>query len=174
MNFALEKQLIKFLCTYQPLSFCKTFIKNFLELIQSYKDVSHFWDQNSPFVLNKFFGTNHCYYFHLAIALVIVQNLNKFLQLIQTMLHFWAQSGPFAPKKFFLENYYYHSNLPISPFHCAKFKKNSSSGSRVMRMCNLWPISPNKNFFGKPVNESCFFYSCLLHAKNHSQILICQ
>ena len=51
------------------------------------------------------------------------------------MLHFWTQSGPFAPKKFFLENYYYHSNLPISLFHCAKFKKNSSSGSRVMRMC---------------------------------------
>ena len=157
MNFALEKQLIKFLCTYQPLSFCKTFIKNFLELIQSYKDVSHFWDQNSPFVLNKFFGTNHCYYFHLAIALVIVQNLNKFLQLIQTMLHFWAQSGPFAPKKFFLENYYYHSNLPISPFHCAKFKKNSSSGSRVMRMCNFWAQNgpfPQMRFF-------CFFYSCL-------------
>ena len=23
------------------------------------------------------------------------------------------------------------------------------------------PISPNKNFFRKPVNEPCFFYSCL-------------
>ena len=27
MNFVLEKQLIKFLCTYQPLSFSKIFIK---------------------------------------------------------------------------------------------------------------------------------------------------
>ena len=24
-----------------------------------------------------------------------------------------------------------------------------------------WPISPNKNFFRKPVNEPCFFHSCL-------------
>ena len=68
MNFVLEKQLIKFSCTYQPLSICKIFIKKILELIQSYGDVRHFWDQNSPFVLNKFFGTNHCYYFHLAIG----------------------------------------------------------------------------------------------------------
>ena len=55
MDFVLEKQLIKFLCTYQPLSFCKIFIKKFLLLIQSYEDVCHFRDQNSPFALNKFF-----------------------------------------------------------------------------------------------------------------------
>ena len=55
MNFVLEKQLIKFSCTYQSLSFWKIFIKKILELIQSYEDVRHFWDQNSPFVLSKFF-----------------------------------------------------------------------------------------------------------------------
>ena len=55
MNFALEKQLIKFSCTYQPLSICKSFIKKILELIQSYEDVRHSSNQNSPFVLNKFF-----------------------------------------------------------------------------------------------------------------------
>ena len=71
------------------------------------------------------------------------------------------------PQKIFLENYYYRSHLPMSPFHCAKFKKISSSGSRVMRMCNFWAqnpkwtISPNENFFRKPVNELCFFHSCL-------------
>ena len=56
INFVLEKQLIKILYTYQPISICKIFIKKVLELIQSYEDVRHFWDQNSPFVLNKFFG----------------------------------------------------------------------------------------------------------------------
>ena len=56
MNFVLEKQLIKFSCTYQLLSFCKIFIKKFLELIHSYEDVHHFWDQNSPFVQNNFFA----------------------------------------------------------------------------------------------------------------------
>ena len=84
MNFFLEKQLIKFSCTYQPLSFCKIFIKKILELIQSYEDVRHFWDQNSPFALNKIFlGINHCYYFHLPMALFIVQNLKEILQWIQ-------------------------------------------------------------------------------------------
>ena len=61
------------------------------------------------------------------------------------MHYFWTQNGPFAPN-FFPENYYYHSHLPISPFDCAKFKKSSSSRSRVirtyksrvMRMCNFW------------------------------------
>ena len=38
MNFFLEKQLIKFSCTYWPLSFCKI-LKKFLGLIQSYEDV---------------------------------------------------------------------------------------------------------------------------------------
>ena len=38
---------------YQPLSFSKIFIKEILELIQSYEDVRRFWDQNSPFVRNK-------------------------------------------------------------------------------------------------------------------------
>ena len=37
-------------------------------MIQSYEDVRHFWDQYSPFVLSKIFGTNHCYYFHLPIG----------------------------------------------------------------------------------------------------------
>ena len=84
MNFVLEKQLIEISCTDQPLSICKIYIKKILELIQGYEDVSHFWDQNSPFVLNKIvLGINHCYYFHLPMALFIVQNLKEILQWIQ-------------------------------------------------------------------------------------------
>ena len=84
MNFLLKKQLIKFWCTYQPLSFCKIFMKKILELIQSYENLHHIWDQNTPFVLNKiFFDINHCYYFHLPIALFSVQNLKEILQWIQ-------------------------------------------------------------------------------------------
>ena len=37
-NFVLKKQLIKFSCTYWPLSFCKIW-KKLLGLIQSYEDV---------------------------------------------------------------------------------------------------------------------------------------
>ena len=40
------------------------------------------------------------------------------------MCHFWAQNGPFVLNKFFFgTNHYYYFHLPISPFHCAKFKK---------------------------------------------------
>ena len=60
-----------------------------------------------------------------------VQSLKKFLQQIQSYkdVPFLAQNGPnktnFCPKqKAFLGDYYYHSHLPISPFHCVKFKKN--------------------------------------------------
>ena len=44
---------------------------------------------------------------------------------------------------------YFH--LPIGPFHYAKFKKNSYSGSRVMTGHHFWtqngPFSPNKFFW---------------------------
>ena len=93
-----------------------------------------------------------------------------------TMHHFWAQSGAFAPNKFCLESYYYHSHLPISPFHCAKFKKNSSSGSRVMRMCSLWAQNspfPQIRFFSENLLMSLVsFIHPYLHAKNQRQILI--
>ena len=154
----------------------QNFYKKILELIQSYEDVRHFWDQNCPFILNKFFGTNHCYYFHLPIGTFHCVKLQKILT---TDPELW-RCTIFGPKvdhlpqtNIFLENYYYHSHLPISPFHCAKFKKNSSSGSRVVRMCNLWPISPNKNFFSENLLMSLIsFILAYLHAKNQSQILI--
>ena len=55
----------------------------------------------------------------------------KFLQRIQSY-----EDGPkmvHLSLTIFLENYYHYY-----PFHCAKFQKNPSSGSRVMRMCNFW------------------------------------
>ena len=62
--FFVEKQLIKFSCTYWPLSFCKI-LKKFLWLIQSYEDVP-FSGLKWPISPEQiFFGTNHHYYFHL-------------------------------------------------------------------------------------------------------------
>ena len=67
------------------------------------------------------------------------------------MCHFQAQNSSFAMNNFFLVQtiiitFIYllalftvqNSHLTISPFHCAKFKKNSSSESRVMRVRNFW------------------------------------
>ena len=105
MNIFLKK-LIKFSCTYWPLSFCKI-LKKFLGLIQSYEDVPFLGPKWPICPEQNFFGTNHYYYFH----------------------------------------------LPIGPFHCTKFLKNSYREPRVMRMHYFWAqnssFAPNKFFFWK-------------------------
>ena len=100
----------------------QNFYKKVLELVQSYKDVRHFWDQNSPFVLNKFFGTNH-YYWPFSLCKILKNSCNG--SRIMTMLHFWAQSGPFTPKQTFFQEI-----IPIIliyllvPFIVQNFLKN--------------------------------------------------
>ena len=97
MNFFLQKQLIKFSCTYWPLSFCNIF-KKFLGSIQSYEDV--------PFLGPKwpFFDTNHYYYFHLPINTF---HCAKFFKNSYSesrdmrMHHCWVPNGSFAPNNFF-------------------------------------------------------------------------
>ena len=82
MNFFLEKQLIKFSCTYWPLSFCKIF-KKFLGLIQSYEDVP-FLGPKWPICPETFFLVQIIIItFIYLLALFIVQNLKKFLQRFQ-------------------------------------------------------------------------------------------
>ena len=80
----LEKQLIKFLCTYWPLSFCKI-LKKFLGPIQSYEDVP-FLDPKWPICHKQFFFLIQTIIitFIYLLALFIVQNLKKFLQQIQS------------------------------------------------------------------------------------------
>ena len=66
MIFFLKKQLIKFLFTYFPLSFCKTF-KNFLEQIQSYEDVP-FSGPKCPICPGQIFFGKNDYYFRLSVG----------------------------------------------------------------------------------------------------------
>ena len=82
----------------------QNFYKKVLELIQSYKDVRHFWDQNSPFVLNKFFWCKPLLllsstYWPFSLCKILKSSYNG--SRIITMHHFWDQRGPFAPNKFF-------------------------------------------------------------------------
>ena len=90
------------------------------------------------------------------------------------MHHFGVQNSPFAPISF--ENYYYYSRLAISTFHCAKFKQNSSCGSRVMRIFNLWTTNgpfPQIRIFSENLLISLVsFIRAYLHTKNQIQILI--
>ena len=83
------------------------------------------------------------------------------------MCHFWSQNGPFAspPKKILIgkllksfSSTYYSLSL------CKIFKKffhRIQSYEDVQFLGPKWPISPNENFFRKPVNKPCFFHSCL-------------
>ena len=106
MNFFLEKQLIKFSCTYWPLSFCKIF-KKFLGPIQSYEDVPFSGPKWPICHEQNFFGTNHYYYFHLPIGPF---HCAKFKKILPADPELWgcAIFGPkmahFPKWEFFSEN----------------------------------------------------------------------
>ena len=108
-----------------------------------------------------FFGTNHYYYFHLPIGLF---HCGKFLEILTTDPELWGCSI-FGPKMVHLPQIFFWKIINIiliyllAQFTVQNFKKNPSRGSRVMRMHNFW--AQNENFFRKPVNEPCFFHSCL-------------
>ena len=137
----------------------------------------HFHAQIGPFVMNKIFLVKTVIItFIYLLTIFIMQNLKKFLQRIQSY-----EDAPFLDPKWSIcaKHFFFHSYLPISPFHWGKFKKKSSSGSRVSRMHNVWaqngPFSQMTIFFRKPANELCFFQSCLsLHVTHQGQILIYQ
>ena len=82
--------------------------------------------------------------------------LKKFFRLIQSYedVPFSGRKWPICHEQiFFGTNHYYYFHPPIGSFHCAKFKKHSYTGSRVMRICHFWvqngPFAPNKVFFEK-------------------------
>ena len=117
----------------------------------------HFGAQNDPFVLNKIFWVQTIITFIYLLALFIEQNLeNSYSQSrVMRMHHLWAENGPFAPNKFFLENYSYHSHLLMAKI--LKFFQRIDA----QFLGPKWLISPNENFFRKPLNEPCFFHSWL-------------
>ena len=108
---------------------------------------------------------------HLLVPFVL-QNIKKTLW-VDPELWGCAIFGPkIAHLPWFGTNHCYYFHLLIDPFHCAKFKKILTAGSKklleltqiydnVPSLGPKWTISRNENFFIKPVNESCFFHSCL-------------
>ena len=75
--------------------------------------------------------------------------LKKFFRLIQSYedVPFSGRKWPICHEQiFFGTNHYYYFHPPIGSFHCAKFKKHSYTGSRVMRICHFWvqngPFAP--------------------------------
>ena len=127
--------------------------------------------QNGPFVLNKIFLVQI-----IIITFIYLLASTSFSKIyknsysksrVMRMGHFWAQNGPFAPppKKIFFWKIINIILIYLSaPFIVQNFKKffqQSQSYEDVQCLGPKWPISPNENFFRKPINEPCFFHSCL-------------
>ena len=102
MKLSLKKQLIKFSCTYQPLSSCKIKKKHFSG--PRVMRMHHFWAQNGPFAPNKLFLENYLYHSHLPISLFcwvkFKKNSSSGSRVVR-MHNFWAQNGPFPQIRIF-------------------------------------------------------------------------
>ena len=109
MNFFLKKQLIKFSCTYWPLSFCKI-LKKFLGPIQSYEDVPFSGPKWPICHEQNFFGTNHYYYFHLPIGPF---HCAKFKKILTVDPELW-ECFIFGPKMVHLPQTIFFGKLLIS------------------------------------------------------------
>ena len=106
MNFFLEKLLIKFLCTYQPLSFCTMFKNSWSQ--SRVMRMFHFRAQNDPFVLKTIFLLQTIVITSIyLLALFIAQNLKKFLQWVQSY-----EDAPFlGPKWSICHNFFKIINI---------------------------------------------------------------
>ena len=81
------------------------------------------------------------------------------------MRHFQTQNGPFVLKKIFLVQTIIITFIYLlAPFIVQNFKEILPAKSRVMRMRNFWAqngLFPQMRIKKNPVNEPCFFHSCL-------------
>ena len=117
----------------------------------------HFWAQNGPFALNKFFGVQTIVITLIyLLVLFIVQNFKKFLQQIQSYDNapFLGPKWTICPKQIFLVEITIISLIYLlAPFIMQILKKDSSSGSGVIKMYNLWaqndPFPQMRIFFQK-------------------------
>ena len=142
--------------------------------------VFHFRAQNGPFILNKIFLPQAIIITLIyQLALFIVRNLNKFLQQIQSYENAtflgpkWSicPPAPLPPtKKIVFEKFFILFSSNYQPLSLCKILKNSSTGSRVMRMCNFWTQNcpfPRMRIFSENLLMSLVaVIHAYLHAKN--------
>ena len=164
-----EKQLIKFSCTYQPLSFCKNFKK-----FQSYKDVPFSGPKWPICPEQNFFGTywpfSLCKIFKNSYSGSRVTGCTIFGPKMVHLPQFWGggEGGGVGELLSFSS-----TNQPLS---LCRILKKSSSGSRVMRMCNFQaqngPFAQMRTFSKNLLMSLISYIHAYLHVKNQSQMLI--
>ena len=120
MNFFLEKQLIKFSCTYWSLSFCKI-LKRFLVPIQSYEDVlfsSPIWPICHE---QEFFGTNITTYWPFSLCEILKNSYSR--SRVMKMHHFGPKMVPLPQTIFFWKIINIILIHLLAPFIVHSFKK---------------------------------------------------
>ena len=150
--------------------------------IKIYEDVPFSGPKYPNLSWTIFFGTNHYYYFHLPIGPFHWAKLKKKILTADPELWGCTILGPkwsICHKQIFFGKIINITLIYLlaSPFHCAKFKKNFflriQSFEDVQFLDPNWPISPNENFFIKPLNQPCFFHSYLsTYQKSKSDIYL--
>ena len=127
----------------------------------------HFQAQNGPFVMNKFFGTNHYYYFHLPIGPFHCAKFQKILT-VDSELWWCTLFGPkmvhLSHTIFFLKIINVILMYLLATFIVQNFKNILPVDPELWGCTFLgpkWPISTNENVFRKTLKEPCFFHLCL-------------
>ena len=109
----------------------------------------------------------------------ILQNLKKTLWFYPELWEcaiLGSSEWTISPEQlFFCTNHCSYFHLPIVPFHCGKFKKNSYSGSRVMTMRHFLgqngPLAPNKLFCWKIIIIFLIYLLATFIVQNLKKIL---
>ena len=115
-----------------------------------------------------FFGTNHYHYFHLPIGPFHCAKLKKNLTVDPEL---W-ECVIFGPKMVHLPQTFFFWKIIniiliylLAPFIVQNFKKILLADLELRGCANVWvqndPFPKMRIFFRKPVNEPCFFHSCL-------------
>ena len=114
-----------------------------------------------------FFGSNHFYYLHLLIDPFHCAELKKILTADPELwCAIFATKWSICPKqKFFWKIINITLIYLLAPFIVQNFKKILTADPELRGSTILWPKMAHfpkwEFFFGKPVNESCFFHSWL-------------
>ena len=147
-----------------PLSYCKV-LKEFLELIQSYQDVPFSGPKWPICPEKKFFVQTIIITFIYLLALFIVQDLQNILTADPKIRTFFGPKMIQLLRKKFFGKLLKSLSSNYQPLSLCKISKKSfqpiQSYEDTQFLSLKWSICPNDNFFRKPVNEPCSFYSCL-------------
>ena len=137
----------------------------------------HFWAQNSPFTLKKYFSEKTInIILEYLLAPFTVQNFQK---IVSTNLEFWW-CIIFVPKMTQIPWMKIVSNFSLIKSWCnswplivQNFKKNPYSRSRVITMFHFWAWKGTfvlKKFFGKTINIIFMYLSAPFIVENFKKI----